>query len=113
MPTQPQNFRKGKRAVSLTPKCQENGAGSLCNVPAAHPKHEGRFLPAEPGVLCEQHQPRQCGDKVTEIADTAPLLEKALRWPKKKPSANFFPHRILICTAVMSWKKIRAFSCKK
>ena len=39
------------------------------------------------GVLWEQHQPQQSGDKVSEIADTAPLLEKAPRWPKKiKPT---------------------------
>lgn len=36
------------------------------------------------GVLWEQHQPQQSGDKVSEIADTAPLLEKAPRWPQKK-----------------------------
>lgn len=96
-------------------------------VSAAHPGHKG-LVPRghaaaassalQAGLLHEQHQPRQSGDKVTEIADTAPQLEKAPRWPKKKKKrkkkrANFFPHHVLIYTAVMSWKKFRAFSCKK
>lgn len=63
-----------------------------------------------------RHQQRQSGDKVAEIADTTPQLEEAPRWPPKQNQttpANFFPHHVLIYTAVTSWKKFRAFYCKK